>query len=285
MTQREIQNFLVRSVQRGQIAHAILLEGDGGEDWKSLAEEYAVTLQCDRKCHCGSCKACQAWEQRAHPDIIRVTHEKPDVITVDEIRRQLVDDMGIRPYWGPYKVYLLDDAEKMNTQAQNALLKTLEEPPSYGVIVLMTANAEKLLSTIRSRCILLKVQSLTPGQVMLGDEDRSFLLSLLHAVGEMEISRMAERAKELKERKIPVSRLTDFFRLWYRDLLVWKSTGDAQRLLITEEQSYYQEISGRYSYRQLDQIFTAIDQAQLRIQSNVNYELAVECMLMTMNYQ
>lgn len=285
MTQREIQEFLSRSVQRGQIAHAVLLEGDSGEDWKSLAEEYAVTLQCDRKCHCGFCRACQAWERNAHPDIIRVTHEKPEVITVDEIRHQLVDDMAIRPYWGPYKVYLLDEAEKMNVQAQNALLKTLEEPPSYGVIVLMTANAEKLLPTIRSRCILLKTQSLTPGQVSLEEEDRQFLLSLLHGAGEMEISRMAERAKELKERKIPTSPLMDFFRLWYRDLLVWKSTGDAKRLLLPEEQPYYQEMAGMYSYRRLDQIFAAVDEAEMRIRSNVNFELAVECMLMAMNYQ
>ena len=83
-----------------------------------------------------------------HPDIIYVEHDKPNVISVDNIRTQINGDIAIKPYSGPHKIYIMDEAEKMNTQAQNALLKTLEEPPEYAVILLLTTNVESMLPTI-----------------------------------------------------------------------------------------------------------------------------------------
>ena len=72
-----------------------------------------------------------------HPDIIMVTHEKPGTITIDEIRDQVIHDVDIRPYYSPYKIYIIADADLMTPQAQNALLKTIEEPPEYAVIMLI----------------------------------------------------------------------------------------------------------------------------------------------------
>ena len=85
-----------------------------------------------------------------HPDIIYVHHEKPDVITVDEIRSQVVSTVGIRPYESEYKIYIIDEAEKMNPQAQNALLKTIEEPPVYAVIMLLSSNPDSICRRICS---------------------------------------------------------------------------------------------------------------------------------------
>ena len=93
-----------------------------------------------------------------HPDIIRVTHEKPNTIGVDDIRNQVNNDIVIKPYKGPKKIYIINEAEKMNVAAQNALLKTLEEPPEYGVILLLTTNVEAMLQTIVSRCIVLTMK-------------------------------------------------------------------------------------------------------------------------------
>ena len=77
-----------------------------------------------------------------HPDIIRVVHEKPNTISVEEVRVQINNDIMIRPYNGKYKIYIVPDADMMTVQAQNALLKTIEEPPEYAVIFLLTENAE-----------------------------------------------------------------------------------------------------------------------------------------------
>ena len=96
--------------------------------------------------------------------IIRIlyvwTHEKPNTISVDDIRVQVNDDIAIRPYSSKYKVYIIADADVMTVQAQNALLKTIEEPPAYAVIMLLTENAEVLLPTIRSRCVMMKLRNI-----------------------------------------------------------------------------------------------------------------------------
>ncbi len=88
-----------------------------------------------------------------------MTHEKPGSIGVDDIRRQINDTIAIRPYSSPYKVYIVDEAEKMTVQAQNALLKTIEEPPSYAVIFLLTTNQDVFLPTILSRCVQIKLKA------------------------------------------------------------------------------------------------------------------------------
>ena len=89
-----------------------------------------------------------------------IRHEKPNTISVEEIRTQLNNDIVIRPYSSKYKIYIVPHADKMSVQAQNALLKTIEEPPEYAVIILLTENAEILLPTIRSRCVILKLRNI-----------------------------------------------------------------------------------------------------------------------------
>ena len=89
-----------------------------------------------------------------------MTHEKPASIGVDDIREQINDTIQVRPYSSYYKIYIVDEAEKMTVQAQNALLKTIEEPPSYAVILLLTTNQDAFLPTILSRCVQLKLKPL-----------------------------------------------------------------------------------------------------------------------------
>ena len=129
---------------------------------KTLAKAFAMTLLCEKsdKEPCMECHSCKQILSGNHPDVIWVTHEKPNSIGVDDIREQLNDTIQIKPYSSAYKIYLVDEAEKMTVQAQNALLKTIEEPPSYAVIILMTTNEEAFLPTILSRCIKLKLRPL-----------------------------------------------------------------------------------------------------------------------------
>lgn len=106
------------------------------------------------------CHSCKQVLGGNHPDLIYVTHSKPGSIGVDDIREQINDTIMIRPYSSYYKIYIVDEAEKMTVQAQNALLKTMEEPPSYAVIILITTNQEEFLPTILSRCVQLKLKPL-----------------------------------------------------------------------------------------------------------------------------
>ena len=275
MTPSEIRQYFREMAGRDQVGHAFILEGDSGEGWRKLAEEFAATVQCEHRNFCGRCPSCQAYQSGNHPDIIQVTHEKKDSIGVDEIRAQLVDDMAIKPYSSPYKVYLVDEAEKLTVQAQNALLKTLEEPPVYGIILLLTTNTEMLLPTIRSRCINLKVRS--GGRVSLGltEEQRAELFALVHDLPDYRAAELADEAKKIKEWKQDIASLLNFFRYWYRDVLVWKSTQGKGTLMFPEEERYYRARSEALSYVQLNRIFDQIQEAESR-------ELTWELLLLEM---
>ena len=107
-----------------------------------------------------TCHSCKQVMSGNHPDLIYVKHEKPGSIGVDDVREQINDTIMIRPYSSYYKIYIVDEAEKMTVQAQNALLKTIEEPPSYAVIILITTNQEAFLPTILSRCVQMKLKPL-----------------------------------------------------------------------------------------------------------------------------
>ncbi|MCD8009576.1 MAG: DNA polymerase III subunit delta [Lachnospiraceae bacterium] len=277
--QEKLKDYFTRAVEQGQISHAYILEGEPGTPGRELAEAFARMLQCEKRTGCGDCPSCRAFDEGNHPDVIRVSHEKPDVIRVNEIREQLVDDMGIRPYRGPYKIYLVDEAEKLNMQAQNALLKTLEEPPGYGVILLITVNAGALLPTIRSRSICLELASGGSGLELLEEEQRRQILSVLKKASDCDRTELAAAAAEWKEAGIPFRLVLHLIRVWFRDILVWKDLGQDRFLILKEEVRAVREAAERYSYPALQRILELTDRTERRIASNVNYELAMELLL------
>lgn len=140
------------------------------------------------------CHACRQVLSGNHPDLIYVTHEKPASIGVDEIREQINNTIMIRPYSSYYKIYIVDEAEKMTVQAQNALLKTIEEPPSYAVILLLTTNQDAFLPTILSRCVQLKLKPLRDSVV------KEYLIQSLK-VEEAQAEIYAAFAREIWERR------------------------------------------------------------------------------------
>ena len=128
----QIKEHFKNAVETGKVSHAYILSGEAGMGRKSLANAFALSLLCEKGKPepCMQCHACRQVLSGNHPDLIYVTHEKPASIGVDEIREQINNTIMIRPYSSYYKIYIVDEAEKMTVQAQNALLKTIEEPPS-----------------------------------------------------------------------------------------------------------------------------------------------------------
>ncbi len=125
----EIISHLQNAIRLNKISHAYIFDGEEGAGKNLLAKTFAQTLQCEKGdvSPCGSCRSCRQAVNGSQPDIIYVRHEKPGSIGVEDIREQVCGDIQIRPYNSPYKIYLIDEAEKMTVQAQNALLKTIEE--------------------------------------------------------------------------------------------------------------------------------------------------------------
>ena len=163
----QIIEHLQNAIRLKKVSHAYILDGEEGSGKMLLASAFAQTLQCEKGGvePCGICHSCVQAQSLNQPDIIRVTHEKPNSIGVDDIRDQLCSDILIRPYSSPWKIYIVDEAEKMTVQAQNALLKTIEEPPAYGMVLLLTENSQSFLPTILSRCVTLKLRPVKDEQI------------------------------------------------------------------------------------------------------------------------
>ncbi len=316
--QEQITGHLQNAIRMGKISHAYIIQGEAGSGKKMLADIFATTLQCEEGGiePCGHCQSCKQAVSGNHPDIRRVTHEKA-TIGVDDIRLQLNNDIMVKPYSRPYKVYIIDEAEKMTEQAQNAMLKTIEEPPEYAVIFLLTVNAKLLLPTILSRCILLNVrpvarQAVTkllteqygiagymaevaadfadgiPGKAIAYAQSGEFVslkedvLKVLKRLESMPADELYKKVKEWAGRKAELPDILSLMNLWYRDVLVMKSTGGNGRPVFREEERELVSLAERMSYPWIEECINAIELTRQRMSANVNLEVSLEMLLYTM---
>ena len=283
-----------------------------------LAEAFAAALQCEEKGMepCGNCRSCKQAAGRNQPDILYVSHEKPNTISVDDVRKQINDDIALKPYSSKFKIYIVDEAEKMNVQAQNALLKTMEEPPSYAVILLLTVNADSFLPTILSRCVRLDLKPVSDEKIRkylieqkqvskdqadicvafaqgnvgkairLSDSEnfnemKNSAISLIKRLDEIDLHGMMEAVKKITDYKLEINDYFDFIMIWYRDVLLYKATADANRLIFRDEVYSIKKAASHSSYEGIETILTALDKAKDRLRANVNFELLIELLLLT----
>ena len=316
--QEQITGHLQNAIRMGKVSHAYIIQGEAGSGKKMLADIFATALQCEEGGiePCGRCQSCKQAVSGNHPDIRRVTHEKA-TIGVDDIRLQLNNDILVKPYSRPYKVYIIDEAEKMTEQAQNAMLKTIEEPPAYAVILLLTVNAKLLLPTILSRCILLNVrpvarQAVTkllteqhgiagymaevaadfadgiPGKAIAYAQSGEFVslkedvIRVLRRLDTMTAEELYKKVKEWAGRKNELPDILALMNLWYRDVLVMKSTKGTGRPIFREEERELNARAESMSYLWIDGCLNAIELMKQRMSANVNLEVSLEMMLYTM---
>lgn len=168
-----LKENLSRSLRRGRGGHFYLISGPVGAGKKTLARLLAAALLCGKdNAPCGGCDACRKVFGGVHPDFITVDDPEKKTVPVDLIR-QAREDMYVRPNEGSRKIYLFPRGQDMGLPGQNALLKVLEEPPAYGVFLLLTDNPNRLLPTVRSRCMELSLQPLSEG-LLRGELSRRF---------------------------------------------------------------------------------------------------------------
>ena len=153
-----LKKNLAESLAKGHISHFYLISGPRGSGKHTLASLLAEAILCEGSHRpCGNCAHCRKMRSGSHPDFITVEDPEHKNVAV-KIVRQIRDDMFVRPNEASYKIYLFP--QELGIEGQNALLKILEEPPAYGVFLLLTDNPDKLLPTVRSRCTELKLQAL-----------------------------------------------------------------------------------------------------------------------------
>lgn len=315
--QEDLVSALKMAVDEERISHAYIIQGEKGSGKGLLAELFAMAIQCDKKIGepCMECESCTKAIRANHPDIITVHHEKPDTIGVEEIRKQVVEDIAIRPFSYAHKIYIIHDAQKMTPQAQNALLKTLEEPPEYAVIILTAENADMLLPTVRSRCVTLSMRPVCDGDVaaylMREMKMTDYQAEIYAALARGNIGRAVEMAsseafaekmgeslkflakskeitpetrmdlvRKISEDRSSINDYLDIFTLWFRDVLYLKATNEPDGLIFREE---YRDINRRASlssYEGLQIIIESIDKTKTRLAANVNAELALELLFL-----
>ena len=239
-----------------------------------------------------------------------------NTIGVDDIRTQVNNDIVIKPYSSRYKVYIVDEAEKMNQQAQNALLKTIEEPPAYAIILLLTTNADSFLQTILSRCITLNLKAVKEDKIkeylmkhyqipdyqadicaafsqgnvgkaiqLASSEEfgelKASVLQLMKRLEDIDLYEMTGAVKQIAEYKLSVNDYFDLMMIWFRDVLYLKATNDVDGLIFKDEVYDIKKQAAKRSYQGIETILEALEKAKIRLNANVNFDLVIELLLLT----
>ena len=159
-----IKEQLIKSLKNNQISHSYMFIGIDGIGKKLIAKEFAKAILClSEKKYCNNCKSCMEFDSDNNPDFLYI---EPDgnSIKIDQIR-ELQKKIQEKPIISKNKVYIINNADKMTTEAQNSLLKTLEEPPEFVTIILIGSNENMFLTTIKSRCMILHFNKIDDNQM------------------------------------------------------------------------------------------------------------------------
>lgn len=310
-----IKNNIKSAVSTGNVNHAYIISGPFGSGKKMIADIFAKALCCEgENPPCESCQSCHMADSGNNPDIIYPKPAKTKTLGVDDIREQVIKPSNIKPYMFKYKVFIIDDADKMTVEAQNAFLKTLEEPSGFSVFILLAEDTDNFLQTILSRCVLLrttpveteKIKNIllsrgvgesaaevaaeyargSVGEALLLAEDEDFIamredvigiLSTLYDKGSAEAVLYGEYFKKTyKDDK----RLIDTVYMWYRDVLAAKTTKDEKYIIQKDKKDLIFSSAAKESVEDIVKKAEAAKKALIEIKRNANFQLALEVMLM-----
>ena len=296
--QVSVKSKLKRAIETGNITNAYLLTGPEGVGKKMVAEDFAESLL--------------GLRLENSPDYKCIGVKKGEnSIKIDQIR-DMIGDMSIKPY-GDYKIFIIDDADKMTIQAQNALLKTLEEPSAYGIIILVTRNDQALLDTIRSRCLEIKFAPLTNRDIrtilsekgidddqaqvasifsrgsasraldicesqdlkLMRQDLESYLEIIFIDKNKYELARMGENFKAYAK---DYANLIDLFRYYIRDIVLLKEGIDPGLIINYDRLDLLRRLARKLSISKLGQIMDLLDEGQTKLTANCHFVTTIEAM-------
>ena len=293
------KKYLTNSIKSNMVSHAYMFEGPNGIGKNTMARELAAILL-------------EMENLFNSPDYIEI---KPDgnSIKIAQIRK-LQSDILVKPYKS-YKIYVIDEAQKMTVEAQNALLKTLEEPPKYAIIILITDNKESLLDTIKSRCDIIKFTPIPMQEVasyltmngidskrasLLANFSRGSMKKAIELSESEEFNFMREEVQKyvetflngnlieimdiqssIEKYKDQITNVLDLLINYFRDIMMVKENVDNSMIINLDRLIFVKNMSNKTTYSQLSKIIDIIEETKNKLRSNCNFNISIQ--VMTLN--
>ena len=305
---------LKRSIDKGTVSHSYIFEGEEGLGKKKIAYIFAKTLLCKEQKDepCNRCTSCMKFDKGNHPDLLVIEPEK-GLIKKGEVEA-LIKNVTKAPFESLRKVFIIDDSHKMNLEAKNALLKTLEEPPGYINIILITSSSNLLLPTILSRCQGIKfypvyskkiadllvslygkskeeakfIADFSKGSVgksiELATSDSFFqkreeIIKLIDNLLKGDKTKAISSIGFFNDNKENIEEILDIFSFWFRDLIIYKELGDND-LIINSDKIEYLSRQSFIHFNKINDIIDKVQQTKENINRNINFQLSIETMLL-----
>ena len=269
----DILEILLSSIKNNRIAHAYLFDGSANSDKLQSALLFAQALLCNNNDAvtgkgCGTCKNCMMFKNNSHPDYHFLTVDG-ETIKVREHVEPFFQDIRLASPYNCKKVYIINEAQKMNAASQNSILKTLEEPFSDVVIILLSENSNALLSTILSRVI--KYNFAVTAEEDVSEEIKEIFFKIIHGVESPKASDRISASLELAEQKDLQKDLLYLMQIYYRNSLVAKYTN--KEMLINGFKT------DRISAEGASLAVKIIEETLFALKSNANAALAMDVLV------
>jgi len=311
-----IVNFLKTAIKSDRLAHAYIFEGQQGVGKRLTAIEFAKAVNCKNNAFgCDTCTSCVKINKGNHPDIYII---EPDGKSIKNKQiEEFQNNILLKPYESNKKVFIIEASDTMTISAQNRLLKILEEPPRYGIIILIAENFHSLLPTIRSRSQMIKFNKIskklieaylmenynikdTEVSIFAGYADgslgkavnlyesdefksrRETVLDIIDEVIRGDKLKLLDYVDFFEKNKEYISEILDFFTIWFRDLLLLAETGEDRHLLNIDKIDELKIHVNTVSYKTITKAIYTIEKTRKNIETNVNFSLSIETMLLNL---
>ena len=285
----KIKTNLQKSIQKGNLSHSYLFLGREGIGKKKLAKEFAKSILCLQGGENeNQCKSCLEFDTDNHPDFTIIKPEG-NSLKIDQIR-ELQTKVSEKPIISTKKVYLIDDSDKMTTEAQNALLKTLEEPPEFVIILLIGSNESAFLTTIRSRCMILHFQPIPDEEIkkylskqyQIENISSTWLKTCQGSIGKAnQLNGKIELYQKIEQfvQDIPQTNLLD---LWKKAEFLKEEKDQIGELLDYMNVLFLSLAKEDYRYTRGIEM---VENTKKRLKSNGNYDMSIDNLILQMKEQ
>lgn len=286
----KVKTLLSNSLHTNNILHSYLFVGSDGIGKFLFAKAFANMILCSNEdslakpCH--NCTSCTQFLTNNHPDFMVIDLEDGKNIKIEQIR-YLQEKIAEKPIISSKKVYIINHSDSMTKEAQNCLLKTLEEPPEYAVIILILSNESKLLNTIISRCTKIFFQPLSDNEILQyfsnNDIDYTFNNNILKLCGGS-----IGKAIELQNASIHYDNIDniindldkkDIIDLWSQSDILYQSKDNISNLLEYMNIIFMDKLIANYDIRYINCV-KIIEQTKKRLSSNANFDMCIDNLLL-----